>query len=169
MSFLFRLQRYQASLPKVGRNDIDLCLRTKYVVMKKEKYSELFAAFRQAPMEEFLKLLFKGVSADIRKQLVLEEVAYHRMNADIVALDVWMCVAPVESNRWIWALVEMNGASGTIEEQFFTKDNYRQQALGSLEECIDYYKRRNKNEDTTEPSRLRCNETRENRLLEKPD
>ena len=109
--------------------------------MKKEKYAELFAAFSQAPMEDFLKLLFKGVSADVRKQLVLEDVAYHRMNADIVALDAWICVAPVESNQWIWARVEMNGASGAVEEQFFTKDNYRQQALGSLVECIKYYKK----------------------------
>ena len=112
--------------------------------MKKEKYAELFSAFGQAPMEEFLKLLFKGVSADVRKQLVLEDVAYHRMNADIVALDAWMCVAPVESNQWIWARVEMNGASGAVEEQFFTKDNYRQQALGSLDECIEYYKKDDK-------------------------
>lgn len=55
--------------------------------MKKEKYAELFAAFGQAPMEDFLKLLFKGVSADVRKQLVLEDGAYPRINADIVALD----------------------------------------------------------------------------------
>ena len=108
--------------------------------MKKEKYVELFTAFALAPMEEFLKLLFKGLSADVRKQLLLEDVAYHRMNADIVALDAWMCVAPVESNQWIWARVEMNSATGAVEEQFFTKDNYCQQALESLEECIAYYK-----------------------------
>lgn len=109
--------------------------------MKKEEeeYVALFAAFGQAPMEDFLKLLFKGVSVDVRKQLVLEDVAYHRMNADIVALDAWMCVSPVESNQWIWARVEMNGASGVVVEQFFTKDNYLQQALASLDECIEYY------------------------------
>ena len=95
-------------------------------------------------MEDFLKLLLRGVSAEARKLLVLEDVAYHRMNADIVALDAWMCVSPVESNRWIWARVEMNGASGAVEEQFFTKDNYRQQALASLDECIDYYKKEDK-------------------------
>ena len=114
------------------------------IEMKREKYAELFVAFGQAPMEDFLKLLFKGVSAEARKLLVLEDVAYHRMNADIVALDAWMCVSPVESNQWIWARVEMNGASGAVEEQFFTKDNYRQQALASLAECIDYYKKEDK-------------------------
>ena len=112
--------------------------------MNKEKYAGLFAAFGQAPMEAFLEALFKGVSAEVRRKLVLEDVAYHRHNADIVALDAWMCVAPIESNQWIWARVEMNGATGKIEEQFFTKDNYRQQALGSLDECIDYYKKEDK-------------------------
>ena len=108
--------------------------------MNREKYAELFAAFAQAPMEEFLKTLFKGIPADIRKRLVLEDVAYHRHSADVVALDAWMCMVPIEANQWIWARVEMNGASGTVEEQFFTKDNYGQQALGSLVECIEYYK-----------------------------
>lgn len=109
--------------------------------MNKEKYAEIFAAFGQAPMEEFLKTIFAGVPAEIRKQLVLEDVAYHRYSADVVALDAWMCVMPVESNQWIWARVEMNGATGTVEEQFFTKDNYRQQAMSSLEECTEYYKK----------------------------
>ena len=45
-----------------------------------------------------------------------------------------MCVAPFENNEWIWTRVKMNGASGKIEEQFYTKDNYRQQALGALDE-----------------------------------
>lgn len=106
-----------------------------------EKYRQLFEQFALAPMEGFLKILFKGISAEVRKQLVLEDVAYHRHSADVVALDAWMCVMPVESNQWIWARVEMNGATGAVEEQFFTRDNYRQQALGSLEECIDYYKK----------------------------
>ena len=66
--------------------------------MNKEKYAELFAAFGQAPMEEFLKTIIKGVPADIRKQLVLEDVAYHRHSADVVALDAWMSLAPIESN-----------------------------------------------------------------------
>ena len=113
--------------------------------MNKEKYAELFAAFAQAPMEEFLKTLFKGVPVEIRKQLVLEDVAYHRHSANIVALDAWMCVAPVESNKWIWARVEMNGETGAVPEQFFTKDNYRQQTLDSLEKCIDYYNNKEDN------------------------
>ena len=109
--------------------------------MNKGKYDELFAAFGQAPMEDLLKALFKGVSPEVRKQLVLEDVSYHRLSADLVTLEAWMCMAPVDSNRWIWARVEKNGATGAIEEQFFTKDNYRQRALGSLVECIHYYKK----------------------------
>ena len=107
--------------------------------MNKEKYAELFAAFAQAPMEEFLKTLFKGVPVEIRKQLVLEDVSYHRLNADIVTLEAWMCVAPIESNQWIWVRVEKNTATETIQETFFTKDSYRKEALPSLQACIDYY------------------------------
>ena len=108
--------------------------------MKKEKYIELFAAFGQAPMEEFLKTLFKGISADIRKQLVLEDVAYHRHSADVVALDAWMSLVPIEANKWIMARVEMDCSTGKIEELFLAKDSYRKQKLSSLEECVDYYK-----------------------------
>ena len=108
--------------------------------MNKEKYEALFAAFGQAPMEEFLKLLFKDVTPEVRKQIVLEDVAYHRHSADVVALDAWMCLVPIESNQWIWARVEMNTATGAVQDQFFTKDNYGQQALGSLTGCIEYYK-----------------------------
>ena len=109
--------------------------------MNKEKYAELFAAFGQAPMEEFLKTLFKGISADIRKQLVLEDVAYHRHSADIVALDAWMSLVPIEANKWIMARVEMDCSTGKIEELFLAKDSScRNQQLSSLEECVDYYK-----------------------------
>ena len=44
-----------------------------------EKYRQLFEQFALAPMEGFLKILFKGVSAEVRKQLVLEEcVDYYK-------------------------------------------------------------------------------------------
>ena len=87
-----------------------------------------------------MKILFKGVSADIRKQLVLEDVAYHRHSADVVALDAWMSLVPIEANKWIVARVEMDCSTGKIEELFLAKDSYRKQQLGSLEECIAYYK-----------------------------
>ena len=87
-----------------------------------------------------MKILFKGVSADIRKQLVLEDVAYHRHSADVVALDAWMSLVPIEANKWIVARVEMDCSAGKIEELYLAKDSYRKQQLGSLEECIAYYK-----------------------------
>ena len=108
--------------------------------MNKEKYVELFAAFAQAPMEEFLKTIFKGVSADIRNQIVLEDVAYHRHSANVVALDAWMCVAPIEANQWILARVEMDCSTGKIEELFLARDSYQKQPLRSIEECVEYYK-----------------------------
>ena len=116
------------------------------MTMKEEKYAELFDAFAKAPIEEFLKLLFKGISPEVRRQLVLEDVSYHRLSAELVTLEAWMCMVPVESNRWIWVRVEC-GRDGAVQEQFFTKDSYRQQALGSLEECIEYY---NNKEDKNE-------------------
>lgn len=106
--------------------------------MKKEKYEELFDAFGKAPMEEFLRVLFKDVKPQVRNLFVLEDVSYHRLSADLVTLEAWMCMVPVESNRWIWVRVE-NGKDGSVQEQFFTKDSYRQQTMGSLEDCIEYY------------------------------
>lgn len=106
-----------------------------------EKYRQLFEQFALAPMEGFLKILFKGVSAEVRKQLVLEDVAYHRHSADIVALDAWMSLVPIEANKWIMARVEMDCSTGKIEELFLAKDSScRKQQLSSLEECVDYYK-----------------------------
>lgn len=93
-------------------------------------------------MEGFLKILFKGVSAEVRKQLVLEDVAYHRHSADVVALDAWMSLVPIESNQWIMARVEMDCSTGKIEELFLAKDSsLLKQRLRSLEECIEYYKK----------------------------
>lgn len=112
--------------------------------MDNAKYLNIFNAFEKAPLEDFLKGIFKGLSAEQRKALVLEDVSYHRLNADVVTLEAWMCVAPVESNQWIWVRVEMDAAAGTIQELFFTKDNYRKQALPSLQACIDYYKEEKK-------------------------
>ena len=108
--------------------------------MDNAKYLNIFNAFEKAPLEDFLKGIFKGISAEQRKALVLEEVSYHRFNADVVTLEAWICVAPVESNQWIWVIVEMDAAAGTIQESFFTRDHYGKEALPSLQACIDYYK-----------------------------
>jgi len=112
--------------------------------MGKTKYFDIFGSFEKVPMDEFLKTIFNGISSDSRKKLVLEDVSYHRLNADIVTLEAWMCVAPIESNRWIWVRVEKNTATDTIQETYFTKDNYRKEALPSLQACIDYYKEEKK-------------------------
>ena len=108
--------------------------------MDNTKYLGIFDAFEKAPLEDFLKGIFKGTTAEQRKSLVIEDVSYHRLNADVVTLEAWMCLAPMESNQWIWVRVEKNDATGSVQEQFFTKDSYGQRPLGSLQECIDYYK-----------------------------
>lgn len=111
--------------------------------MNKAKYKELFAAFERAPMRDFLELLFKEVPDQLRKRLIIEDISYHRHNAEIVTLEAWMVVDSPDSERWIWVRVEFDASHNTIEEQFLAKDSYRQQELHSLEECFDYYERKN--------------------------
>ena len=107
--------------------------------MDKKGYAELFDAFARAPMRDFLELLFKEVPDQLRKRLIIEDVSYHRHNAEIVTLEAWMVIDNPESDRWIWVRVESDASRDTIEEQFVTKDSYLKQELHSLEECFDYY------------------------------
>lgn len=111
--------------------------------MDKNKYAELFAAFGKAPMKAFLELLFEGVPLALKKRLIIEDVSYHRHNAEIVTLEAWMLIDSPESDRWIWVRVESDSSRDTIEEQFLTKDSYQKQELHSLTECFDYYERKN--------------------------
>ena len=111
--------------------------------MNKAKYSELFAAFEEAPLKEFLELLVDGVPQELKKRLIIEDVSYHRRSAAFVTLDAWMVIDSPDSERWIWVRVEFDASHNTIEEQFLAKDSYRQQELHSLEECFDYYERKN--------------------------
>ena len=109
--------------------------------MEEEKYLNLFKAFEKAPMEEFLKTIMDAVSPEEQKGLILEDVSFHRYNANVVSLEAWLCLSPVESNQWIWLRVEMETSSRTIHEEFYTKDSYRKESLPSLQACIDYYKK----------------------------
>ena len=111
--------------------------------MNKAKYEELFAAFGRAPMRDFLELLFKEVPDQLRKRLIIEDISYHRHNAEIVTLEAWMVIDNPDSEKWIWVRVESDASLNTIDEQFLTKDSYRRQELHSLEECFDYYERKN--------------------------
>ena len=110
--------------------------------MNKAKYSELFAAFEEAPLKEFLELLVDGVPQELKKRLIIEDVSYHRHSAAFVTLDAWMVINSPDSERWIWVRVEFDASHNTIVEQFLAKDSYRQQELHSLEECFDYYEGR---------------------------
>lgn len=108
--------------------------------MDRKKFHNIFDAFEKAPLGDFLKVIFKGITPEQRKSLLIEDVSYHRLNPDIVTLEAWICIDPMESNQWIWARVEKDNASGCVQEQYFTNDSYRKQALSSLQECLDYYK-----------------------------
>ena len=71
--------------------------------MNKAKYNELFAAFEEAPMKEFLELLFEGVPVELK-----------------------------DSDQWIWVRVERDPASGDVKEYYCTKDSYGKQSLSRL-------------------------------------
>ena len=112
--------------------------------MGTKKYYDIFSSFDKAPIEEFMKTIFKGISSDMRKQLVLEDVSYHRLNADVSTLEAWMYIASVESNQWIWVRVEKDATTGSIQEEFYTKNAYRKESLHSLQACMDYYQKTEK-------------------------
>lgn len=107
--------------------------------MDKTKYHSIFDAFEKAPLEDFLKVIFKGITPEQRKSLIIEDVSFHRFNPDIVTLEAWMYMDPIESDQWIWVRVEKDNASGSVQELFYTKDSYRKQTLSSLQECLEYY------------------------------
>lgn len=112
-------------------------------MMNKAKYNELFAAFEEAPMKEFLELLFEGVPVELKDRLVIQDVSYHRLSPEIVTLESWMVIDNPDSEQWIWVRVECDSSQDTIEEQFLTKDSYRKHELHTLEECFNYYERNN--------------------------
>ena len=108
--------------------------------MDNTKYLSIFGTFEKAPLVDFLKGIFKGLTEGQSKSLLIEDVSYHRLNANVVTLEAWMCLDPMEANQWIWVRVEKDDATGSLQEQFFTKDSYRKQALSTLQECLEYYK-----------------------------
>ena len=112
--------------------------------MKKEKYETLFKAFEKAPMKEFLETIFEVTTKELRDGLILEDVSYHRHSADIVTLEVWMVLSPLESNQGILARVEMDRSTGMMEEMFLARDSYRKMPLNSIEDCVIYYQENNK-------------------------
>ena len=112
--------------------------------METKKYYNIFSPFDKTPMKEFIKTIFKGITSDMRKQLVLEDVSYHQLNADVSTLEAWMYIAPVESNQWIWVRVEKDATTGSIQEEFYTKDSYRKESLHSLQACMDFYQKTEK-------------------------
>lgn len=108
-------------------------------MMNKAKYKELFVAFGQAPMKEFLDILFEGVPIELKNRLIIQEVSYHRLSPEIVTLEAWMVIDNPESDRWIWVRIESDSSRSTIEDLFLTKDSYRKQELHSIEDCFDFY------------------------------
>ena len=91
-------------------------------------------------MEEYMELLFRGVPANLKNRLIMEEVSYHRFSAEIVTLEAWMIIDSPDSGQWIWVRVEADSSRNTIEEQFLARDSFRGQELHSIEECLEYYK-----------------------------
>ncbi len=111
--------------------------------MNKAKYLELFAAFGEAPMKDFLELLFEGVPVELKDRLIIQDVSYHRLSPEIVTLEAWMVIDNPESDQWIWVRIESDSSRDTIEELFLTRDSSQEKEPHSLEECFDYYERKN--------------------------
>lgn len=112
--------------------------------MNKAIYSELFAAFRKAPIKSFLELVFEGVPEEQKTHLIIEDVSYHHYIAETVTIEAWLVFDSPDSNQWIWIQVEMDTASGHIKEHYYTKDSYSKQSLSSLRACLDYYRKTGK-------------------------
>ena len=110
--------------------------------MNKAKFFELFAAFGEAPMKDFLELLFEGVPVELKDRLIIQDVSYHRLSPEIVTLEAWMVIDNPESDQWIWVRIESDSSKDTIEELILTRDSQEKEPH-SLEECFDYYERIN--------------------------
>ena len=109
--------------------------------MNRARFSDLFAAFRKAPIKYFLELIFEGVPEELKNRLIMEDVSYHRYSDEIVTLEAWMVFDSPDSNQWIWIQVEMNTASGNVREYYYTRDSYGKESLSSLKACRDRCRR----------------------------
>ena len=105
-----------------------------------KKYQKLFEEFEKAPLEAFLESVLEGVKEEQQKILVLEDVSYHWLNAEVVTLEVTMCLAPIETNKCIWVIMERVASTGQVRKHYYTKDPNGTKAMASLQACIDYYK-----------------------------
>ena len=59
-------------------------------MMENETYLTLFQAFENAPMEEFLKVLLKGVPPGQQRRLVFEDLSFHQLSAALVTLEAYI-------------------------------------------------------------------------------
>ena len=105
-----------------------------------KKYQKLFDEFEKAPFEAFLESILEEVKEEQQKLLVLEDVSYHRLNAEVVTLEVSMYLTPIETNKCIWVIMEKVASTGQVRTHYYTKDPTGTKAMVSLKACIDYYK-----------------------------
>ena len=105
-----------------------------------KKYQKLFDEFEKAPLEAFLERVLEEVKEEQQRLLVLEDVSYHRLNAEVVILEVSMCLAPIEANQYIWVIMERSATTRQVRKYYYTKKSNKTQAMSSLQACIDYYK-----------------------------
>ena len=108
--------------------------------MDKGKYQKIFDEFEKAPLEAFLESVLEEVKEEQQRLLVLEDVSYHRLNAEVVTLEILMCLAPIETNKCIWVIMERIASTGQVRKHYYTKDLNGTKAMASLQACIDYFK-----------------------------
>ncbi len=108
--------------------------------MEANEYRTLFGAFPEASLEEFLKIVTSGISEENLNMLVPVDLSYHRYRTDnILTLEAFLCLSLVESDQWIWVRVEMDSLTGSVCENYYTKESYGKFSLPSLQACIDHY------------------------------
>lgn len=105
-----------------------------------KKYQKLFDEFEKAPLEAFLESVLEEVKEEQQKLLVLEDVSYHRLNAEVVTLEVTMCLAPIKTNKCIWVIMDRVASTGQVRKHYYTKDPNGTKAMASLQDCVNYYK-----------------------------
>lgn len=98
--------------------------------MDKGKCQRIFDEFEKALLEAFLESVLEEVKEEQQRLLVLEDVSYHRLSAEVVTLEVSMYLAPIETDKCIWVIMERVASTGQVRKHYYTT---------SLTACIDYY------------------------------
>lgn len=104
-----------------------------------KEIQELFRAFEQAPLEDFIEHLFSGLTKEQMNRFVIDDVSYHRDNPRYVSLSAWLTMKPVlfgPRNNWISIDYLYDSQEKTVDIRYCVRDFVQ---MESLSKCFDYY------------------------------